>query len=106
METVIEMLEAMVSQGEAQFKCGDKYATFTRQAIVQAREVLDQRKNAMTFSQANDAIKKICDNTLLDSLEKFQASTYLVGYEGGRLGDSVEKSQQILSKLVGKTITF
>lgn len=42
MNNVIEMLEAMVSQGEAQFKCGDKYATFNLQAIVRAREVLDQ----------------------------------------------------------------
>jgi len=42
MNKLREMLEAMVSQGEAQFKCGDDYATFNKNFIERAREVLDQ----------------------------------------------------------------
>lgn len=106
MEQVLKMLEAMVSQGEAQFKCGDDYATFNKNFIERAREVLDQVKEMPTSQQLMNAVKEVKTDDRIDTITSLNIRSYLLGYVGCLQGESIGKTIDSIKLMTHRDITI
>lgn len=109
MNKLIQMLEEMVSQGEAQFKCGDKYATFSKHFIARARLVLDQVKEMPTSQQLLKAAKEAKEAKADDRIDEIISMTirsYLLGYVGCLEGEGIGKTIDSIKLMTNKDITI
>jgi len=105
MDKLREMLEAMVSQGEAQFKCGDEYATFNKRFIERARLVLDNHKPMGVQDACKISIAVLTDISIPSS-KSMLVSAYMVGQADANLAFTTEQVKDSIQKLVGQKVTF